>query len=85
MLCNVDQSVITLVSMQSGALICGQAGSKCVLQLNISYIVRQQNGYDLATVGHMMCHITGILSTQFCCSFCCKSTMTLPFGFIVKL
>jgi hypothetical protein len=61
--------------MQSGALICGQAGSKCVLRLNISYIVRQQNSYDLATVGHLMCHITGILSTQFCCS-CCKSIMT---------
>jgi len=62
----------TLVSMQSEAHICSQAGSKHVLQLNISYILRQQNSYDLAAVCHMMCHITGILNTQFCC----KSIMT---------
>jgi len=42
--------------MQSEALICGQAGSKHVLQLNISYIIRQQNSYDLSAVCHVMCH-----------------------------
>jgi len=67
--------------MQSGALICGQAGSKCVLQLNISYVVRQQNSYDLAAFCRMMCHITGIHTTQFCC----KSILTQLFDFIVNL